>query len=293
MTTATIDSSFLPPKRVPCTSKKKLQGKDVGVPVRKMGLSYGEDMPTLWFNDNAFLTMFFTEFSATLPEGEAQFIHSVRLFQDKITDPILQAQVRAFIGQEGHHSREHDALNEAMLKRGLPLDKIEEQVCGFNKWMQRNQSPVKQLAGTVCGEHITALMADYVLNKSPTFLASLSPQVRTLWAWHCIEELEHKGVAFDVYDQLVGDRNLLRRTMVEMTLFFIVFSTINALRLMPKTGQLTNIKKWREAFAVLGKMVRSSRPDYMDFYQPDYHPWQHDCREQLKMNKLKYLGEAS
>lgn len=270
---------------------KKLKGEDVGVPVRKMGKEFSDDIPEFWFKDNAFLTLFFTGFSANLPEGEAQFIHSVRLFQNKITDPVLQAQVRAFIGQEAHHSKEHDTLNQCMKRKGYPLHKIENRMRGMNKWMQKNQSPAKQLAGTVCGEHITALMADFFLSKHPELFDEMAPELAHIWAWHAIEETEHKGVAFDVYDQLVGDRNLLRRTMVEITLFFFTLNTLQALAMMPRTGQLLNVKMWREAWGVLGKMGRSSLKEYFDFYRKDYHPWQHDNRSALAVAKRRFLSE--
>ena len=32
----------------------------------------------------------------------------------------------------------------------------------------------------------------------------MHPAVRDLFAWHLVEELEHRTVAFDVYDQLCG-----------------------------------------------------------------------------------------
>lgn len=273
------------------SNKRKLLGKDVGIPVRKMGLTYGPEMPSLWLNNNAFLTMLFSAFSATLPEGEDQFVYSVRLFQDKITDPVLQAQVRAFIGQEAHHSREHEALNNTLISRGFDLGRIERQVKVMNQWMRRYQSPAAQLAGTVCGEHMTALLADFAL-RDPDFLNSIPEPVRTTWAWHAIEELEHKGVAFDVYDQLVGDRKLLHRTMRVLTLIFFSLNMINALQLMRRTGQLTDLKMWREAFRSLRHMIRFSRSDYRDFFKPDYHPWQHDCLETLKTARAKYLGET-
>lgn len=274
------------------TATKKLKGADVGVPVRRLGQEYGDDIPEFWFKDNAFLTLFFTGFSANLPEGEAQFIHSVRLFQKKITDPVLQAQVRAFIGQEAHHSTEHDALNECMKRKGYPLHKIEQRMRTMNKWMQKYQSPAKQLAGTVCGEHITALMADFFLSKAPELFDDMAPEVGTIWAWHAIEETEHKGVAFDVYDQLVADRNLLRRTMVELTLFFFTLNTLQALAMMPRSGQMFNLKMWREAFSVFGKLGRSSFREYLDFYKKDYHPWQHDNRFALARAKKRFLGEV-
>jgi predicted metal-dependent hydrolase len=270
---------------------KKLKGADVGIPVRTLGQSYGDDFPTFWFKNNAYLTMLFTAFSANLPEGEAQFVYSVRLFQDKITDPVLKAQVRAFIGQEAHHSHEHAALNKAMIKRGFPLQKIENRLKRIIKFMKK-RSAKKQLAETVCAEHFTALMADYALSDHSNFLGSIAEPVRTTWAWHAIEELEHKAVAFDVYDQLVGDRQLLRRTMVEETLLMILLNSFNALHLTTKTGQLTNFKMWREAFAMLGNMGKTMKSDYLDFYKADFHPMQHNAEMTLAKARKRYLSEG-
>lgn len=268
---------------------KRLKGEDVGVPVRQLGQDYSKDIPDFWFFDNAFISMFFTGFSANLPEGEAQFIHSVRHFQDKITHPVLKAQVRAFIGQEAHHSKEHDALNSAMKKRGYRIDRIEKRMRKLNKLMRKYQSPQKQLAGTVAGEHITALMSDYLLNKHPEYFREMAPVMEKIWAWHAIEETEHKAVAFDVYDQLVGDRNLLRRTMAEITLVFFTLNTFQALSLLRQTGQMRNLKMWRQAGGFFTRMIRELGPEYLDFYKKGYHPWQHDNRAALQAAREKYL----
>lgn len=287
MATATATST---PANV-TSLKPRLQGRDVGIPVRKMGLSYSDEMPSDWFSGNPFLTMFFSGFSATLPEGEAQFIHSVRLFQEKLTDPVLLAQVRAFIGQEGHHSKEHDTLNDAMKQRGVDLGLIEKRMASMvNSWRQ-NLSPRQQLAMTVCAEHFTALLADYILSKNPAALEQMAPQARQIWAWHSIEEAEHKAVAFDVYMQLVGDRVLLRRTMVAVTAIFLSTSVANAFTLLPRR-HLTNWRMWKEAGSLLREMGRASWADYKDFYRSDFHPWQHDNRDALKAARLKYLNEA-
>lgn len=286
---ATMTPAAQPNEQVIRTTR--LQGKDVGIPVRKMGLAYDENIPGLWFNNNAFLTMLFSGFSATLPEGEAHFIHSVRQFQDKITDPVLMAQVRAFIGQEGHHSKEHDTFNSAMKMNGFDLGRIEKRMKSMTQLWKSKLSPTKNLAMTVCAEHFTALLADFTLSKHPEVLEMMTPQVRKIWAWHSIEEIEHKAVAFDVYDQFVGDRKLLRRTMVEVSAQMMIMSMINGLTLMP-LSELTNWSMWKEAFGIMGKLHRSSWSDYKDFYKIDFHPWQHNSSEGLKNAKLNYLGET-
>lgn len=269
----------------------RLQGKDVGIPVRKMGLSYDNSMPTLWFNNNAFLTMLFSGFSATLPAGENHFMHSVRLFQDQITDPVLMAQVRAFIGQEAHHSKEHDTLNQAMKARGVDLGRIEKRMLSMTKMWKAKLSPKQQLAMTVCAEHFTALLADFTLSKHPEVLDMIAPEVRKIWAWHSIEETEHKAVAFDVYQQLIGDRALLRSTMVPVTILFMATSLNNALSLMPR-AEMTNWKMWKESLAMVRMLTTATWTEYKDFYNADFHPWMHDNRKAVELAKHTYLEEA-
>lgn len=268
---------------------RRLKGKDVGLPVRKMDLTYDDDLPLAWFADNELVSMFLTTFSATLPEGESHFIHSVRLFQDKITDPVLKAQIRAFIGQEGHHSREHDTFNNAMRDKGVDITKVEKRMAAaVRRWKKR--SPKYQLAHTVCAEHFTALLADLLLSKRPDLLEQMTPQARTIWGWHAIEEAEHKAVAFDVYDQTVGDRRYLRRVMVGVTLEFLLINARGALTLFRGTGQMTNWKQWKELFALARTIGRETWADYKSFYRLDFHPWQHDNREALEKAKSEYLS---
>jgi predicted metal-dependent hydrolase len=270
---------------------RKLRGEDVGVPVRKVAQDYSR-IPRHWFRNNAFLSMFFNGFSATLPAGEGQFMHAVRLFQDKITEPVLRAQIRAFIGQEAHHSREHDALNNALKAQGIDLDAIETRMTERMEMMRGKFTAKQLLAWTVCGEHITALMADYMINKHPELLDEADPTVAKIWAWHAIEETEHKAVAFDVYDQLVGDRNLLRRMMAVTTVMFLTLNTREALRLMRDDEQRKDLKMWLEASRFLFTMMKEIGPEYLDFYKQDFHPWQHDNRDALQRARAKYLGES-
>lgn len=271
------------------TQMRRLTGKDVGVPVRKLGQKYDQGIPINWFRDNAFASMFFVGFSAKLPEGEAQFMHSVRLFQDRITDPVLQAQVRAFIGQEAHHSKEHDALNAILEQQGYSLRRIEASVRWHSQWQQRHWSPQEQLAFTVCAEHITALLSDYLLRRRPDLLDHMAPLMAKLWAWHAIEETEHKAVAFDVYEQLVADRKLLYRTMIMFTLVFLVSNTAHAAELTVKHARWRDWAMWKTGFGLLAELLRDTRDDYLAFYRDDFHPWDLDNREALAQARARWL----
>src|SRR3546814_5779790 len=47
-------------------------------------------------------------------------------------------------------------------------------------------------------DHFTAMMAHEFLTNSRHF-AKADPEVHNMWRWHATEEIEHKGVAFDVW----------------------------------------------------------------------------------------------
>ena len=47
-------------------------------------------------------------------------------------------------------------------------------------------------------EHFTAIFAHELL-ADPRHLAAAEPEAQAMWRWHAIEEIEHKGVAYDTW----------------------------------------------------------------------------------------------
>mgnify|MGYP003452248881 FL=1 len=80
-----------------------------GLQIRPRHLDFNlpKPLPRHWHGGDAFKTHLFDSMSVLFPDGERFFIDSVRQFRDQISDPLLKEQIRGFIGQEGHHSREH------------------------------------------------------------------------------------------------------------------------------------------------------------------------------------------
>jgi len=50
-------------------------------------------------------------------------------------------------------------------------------------------------------------------NKAVARLNFADPTSRELWRWHSLEEMEHKAIAFDVFNQVSGEEALRRRVM--------------------------------------------------------------------------------
>ena len=257
---------------------------------RRMDFDFDADIPIWWFNGDVFKTILLTAQSCTFPDGERFFIDSVRHFQSQITDPELAARVRGFIGQEAHHGKEHAALNALMKDKGLPTDEVVNHVKRNLSELKKHMSPKAQLAMTCALEHFTAMLAELALSE-PAFFAGMDERVKVLWLWHAIEESEHKAVAFDVYQQVVGDRALLRRQMIINTVTFLYFSAVHwrtLYRGSPRKIGMRGVLKGMDFLLGREGWLRKLGPRYLAYYKKDFHPSQVDT-ERLRQDMLTRL----
>ena len=245
---------------------------------RQLAAALPDPMPRHWHGGDPFKSHFFNAMSVLFPEGERFFIHSVRLFRDQIKDPILLEQIRGFIGQEGHHSREHENYNQRLREMGYDVDYLERGVKRRIAFVKKKFSAENMLAGTCAVEHFTAILGD-VLLTNPRMLEGADPQMAKLWRWHALEETEHKSVAFDMFMQVCGNRKMLRKAMRRSTFFFILDTTKGLIHMLKQDGLLWNWRIWRDGISWLWGKQGVFRPlvsVYKDFYREDFHPWQHE-----------------
>lgn len=262
-----------------------------GLQIRPRHLDFNlpKPLPRHWHGGDAFKTHLFDSMSVLFPDGERFFIDSVRQFRDQISDPVLKEQIRGFIGQEGHHSREHLEYSNRLRDLGYDISTIERRAQARIRFTQKKFSPQRQLAATAALEHITAILADGLL-QNPAALAGAHPAMARLWRWHALEETEHKAVAFDVYNQVCGSRKLLRRAMLMGTLFFFLDSTRGMLHMLKRDGLLWNWRLWRDGLQWTWGKQGIFRPligAYLDFFKAGFHPWQHNNLDLL----AKFSGE--
>ncbi|HYW93317.1 MAG TPA: metal-dependent hydrolase [Gammaproteobacteria bacterium] len=265
------------------------------ITVRRMNFEFGDDIPEFWFDGNPFLTALLTSLSVSFPAGERYFIDSVRHYEADVNDPGLRRRIRAFIGQEANHRREHTALNTLMERKGYPARAMEDMVADRMGWVQKNSSPEQNLARTAALEHFTAIMAGAFLDH-PVTLEKMHPALARIWAWHAIEEVEHRSVAFDVYKATVNDEALRRRTMRKVTLLFTMINTVRTLKLLRVSGNLFNLKAWAQGVNLLWGwpgVFRRIIPRYLAYYRRDFHPSRYRHDAEMREAKRRYLGDRA
>ncbi|MBJ8453716.1 metal-dependent hydrolase [Acinetobacter bereziniae] len=240
-------------------------------------------------------TALLNTFSIVLPIGERFFIDAVRAHRDLVQDPELQKAVTAFIGQEAMHGREHEEYNNALFARSPIAPKFEALVLDIFGLIKQHLPAYFWLSGTIALEHFTALLADSVL-RTPELFDGAEQHYANIWRWHAYEETEHKAVAFDVWNTAMGQGpyaytirsfGLVIATIVFWGLVIPVF-----LNIVKGEGKLSDISSWKKAyrytFGDIGAL-RKQLGNYIDYFRPNFHPWDHDNREYMQqMEQLIY-----
>ena len=245
--------------------------KTIGITVRRLQFN-PQAIRRHYFANSPVMSHLLTALSSTFPIGEQFFVHSVRNVRDKVKDENLQAQIAAFIGQEAMHSKAHAEFNAAWRSEDYNLDR-------FQAWLARKDDYVKnlhpkiQLAITCAFEHFTALLGGYIL-RHPEVLATLDEDAAKLWVWHAIEEIEHRAVAFDVYQAVYGDDKIRRMIMRSVTTGFARLTLYSATRLFlqDKKKSLPKVGGNIFGFYLLGKMFLQLAPEYLAYFKTDFHP---------------------
>ncbi|WP_084356059.1 metal-dependent hydrolase [Novosphingobium lentum] len=256
---------------------------DLTITVRDLRFGREARPPRWWLNNDPVATAWHNALSATFPRGEAFFIEAVKAHRDG-APPRLAEEIRAFVKQEINHTREHVAFNRAATEAGYDIARIDKRVEDMLA-LTKDRPPIVNLAATMALEHYTAMMAHEFL-ANPQHFAGADHESAQMWRWHAMEEIEHKGVAYDTWLHATKTWSRWRRwklkslMMVIITKNFLFNRIIDTLNLLEQDG-LTGAKwKFRLAAYLLWQpgMLRRIFPAWLSYFGPGFHPWQHDDR---------------
>lgn len=259
---------------------------DLTISPRNIAFGRGETNPRWWMGGDPVATAFYNVLSISFPQGESFFVESVRRFRDE-APPALKEQIAAFVKQEVLHTREHVAFNRQVAQAGYDTRQMEERL-RERVDISRARHPVVQLAITMALEHFTAILA-HALLADPRHLADAPPGVRRLWQWHAMEEIEHKGVAYDTFMHVTRDLSPFKRwsfrarVMLMATWEFAEDRARDLADLFEQDG-IRNWKTWAKLLRFLlvkPGIVRKIGAEWLTFFRPGFHPWQHDDRALL------------
>lgn len=253
---------------------------------KPLRLDWEKELPKYWFDNSPVKTHFFNALSITFPEGEKFFIDSIKALRDKIIDEQLLKDIDTFIKQENWHSYAHRQYNNWLLTQGLQSKKLEERFLRQFTFLTKNLNKKQKLTTTVCLEHITSTLANYML-EHPELLDSMDPHFRHLWIWHSVEELEHKNIAMDVLNSTSKfTMNLRRLNMIFATTLLMLMVFGNTISFLKADKQLWKWQTFKDATSFMfnkkNGFIRKSFKPWFNFMTYNFHPKNHDHTDLLR-----------
>lgn len=246
--------------------------------IRKPAFRF-DDVPRHWFHGSPVASHLVNGLNLIFPAGERFFIRSVRRYLDRIDDPALLAEVRAFIGQETRHGMEHERYFGRLEEQGYAIR-------SFLAWYERVAygiieplAPAElRLSTTAALEHFTAMFAERALNEA--MLDNAHPAMQDLLRWHACEELEHKAVAFEVLQRVNPSYALRVAGLAVGTSVLVLFWLAGAAALLRqeppgervRPGELREVRQ-RNPLAN-GDLARA----FLEYLEPGFHPDKKDNR---------------
>ena len=239
-----------------------------------------------WLAGDTLKSLIFNALSTTFPAGERFFIASVKRFRGRITDEPLKSQVNGFMAQEAMHTREHVRYNQQIATRGCRTAMLQIETQERFEWAQHKYSDLEQLAATCALEHFTAILADELLSN-PDLLKDARTEYRNVWLWHAIEEAEHKGVAFDVFQEVTNGRAywVRVRTMIIVTSMFLTHMSRLFSVLLDDVGRGRSVtSRLRLNWLLWGNpgLFRRMMLKWAAYFRPGFHPWDRDNRARMQ-----------
>ncbi len=277
---------------------EKRTPEDVTILPRDIKFNVDAAKGTHWMGNDPVGTAIMNCLSLTFPDGERMFMDAVKAYRNDV-DGKLKEDVRDFIRQEAIHSREHHLLNQLIDHDKYPVEEIEALIRERVK-LGYDGGPMRMLLATICLEHMTAMMADLMIDQAEMF-DNTDPAVVALWRWHAMEETEHKAVAYDVYLEVTKGWSPFKRYMRRCLSMLIIGSNFTK-NIASYATMMLVAEGWEEKQAQKAvKRYLWKKPNlfgkdlgiFFSWFKPGFHPWDHDNRDMMVEWKAEFDSIAA
>ncbi|MCO5312953.1 MAG: metal-dependent hydrolase [Microthrixaceae bacterium] len=242
---------------------------------RRVSFRFGDSVDANWHRALPEFAAAANAVSLMMPYVEPFVIRSMRdqlPHLDRLADPLLAAQARAYIAQEAQHQAQHRRFNESIRAQVRGVGRLERLLDWTYRTLWERSSDRFRLAFATASESAAYGVARWVERRHAELFTGADPKVAALYLWHLAEEVEHKSVAFDVYDARHRSRRPLAAAMVLSVILLAAFTVAGTVVGLIHQRRLFN------PFAVMHLVVWgfgfafSELPNMFASVLPGHHP---------------------
>ncbi|MEU4453277.1 metal-dependent hydrolase [Nocardioides sp. NPDC023903] len=247
------------------------------------------DVPTEYIPGRPYATHFWNVMHLVLPEGERAMADVLGRALPQIEDPRLAEELVGFIGQEETHASSHESFRIYLEKNGFDIPEIMrlmeflmDQVFGDHGLKGRAGEAWfhERLGIYAAAEHFTATVGEWLLDNERFDEIGVDPTMLDLLRWHGAEEMEHRNVAFDVFQYVDGSYARRVRTALLASAGLLVLWLYTSSWMYANDPSVTRprwtwpiefVKDTRKGLIPGLKFIFKEIPQYL---RPGFHPSQ-------------------
>ena len=238
---------------------------------RTVSFEYPADLRAGWHSTMPELACVANAVSLMMPYLEPYVVRAVREALPHL-EPELAAEARAYIAQEAQHHTQHRRFNELIAAQVRGVGAVESMLRRTFDRLWRTRSERFHLAYSAAAEAGAYGVARWVERHHAELFRDADPTVASLYLWHLAEEVEHKSVAYDVYDARYSSRRALGGAMLVSIALFVVFTFAGTAvglaheRRLFHPGSIYRLCRWTLSF------VFTELPNMLVSVLPGHHP---------------------
>lgn len=271
---------------------------------RRVAFDWGTT-PLHWIPGDPQTTHTINVLHLLLPAGEKWFVEVYREALPLVTNDALRADVLGFMGQEAIHGRSHDHVLDHLAAQGIDTRvftrRVEWLLFRFladepfghklPAWLRR-QWLAFRVAIVSALEQYTAVLGIWVLDALALDRAGADPTMLDLLRWHGAEEIEHRSVAYDLYQHISGSYLRRQVALLDATIVLATLWVWGVRFLMKSDPGVAKRASWRGFFRAgrIGRLPTFSMLAGAFFRY--LQPWHHPSREGSTLRALAYLSTS-
>jgi uncharacterized protein len=188
------------------------------------------------------------------------------------TDPSTAAAARGYMAQESKHHAQHRRFNDLVRNKYARVEHVERWMARTYAWLEHTRSVQFSVAFAAGFETISYSAARWIEPQMDELFAGADPVTTSLFLWHLAEEVEHKGVAYDVHRAIGGSRRLYVGAMLTALVLLAWFTTLGALIILAGERRLWKPISWFRITRWLLSFLFHAGPIMMMSATRAFHP---------------------
>ena len=241
--------------------------------IRRMGFAYPPAMKGHWNRKRPEFSQLVNAASLAMPYLEPYLIRTMRKARPLVREDALHREIDSYVAQEATHFRQHRKFNDELKARGYSsVDALEAKLDASYADIEATHSLAFNLAYAEGFESMALAIGQMLIEDRDYLFGGSESGVASLVLWHFVEEIEHKNVAYDVFNHVAG--GYFRRVhgfLYAMTHIFLL--TRHGYRtLLREDGLWHDLRSRLRLAGLLLRIFRKLTPRLLRILVPGYTP---------------------